>query len=371
MKYKSENPVLKSAKQQNAFTRREVLRVGAGIAAASTPVWPLILVPSRARAADRLYLATYGGGYAEALDKAFMKPFAQETGIAVVLTGAADLAKLKAEVMSGSVEWDMAELLPTEVLTAAHEGLLQPIDYGVVQVEELLYPQAKQTYSVSVFTYTGGIAYDQERQPKGKHPLTWPEFWDVKNFPGRRSLRSRPNDTLEIALLAAGTDPKHVYPIDVDRAFKILDEIKPHIHKWIDTAPESLQVVQTHEVDFSYTFNGRVFAANNAGAKLGYSIEQVLIFLNSFCVPKGAKNAANAMKLLNYMMKPERQAAFCEIIAYPPVTVKGLELVSDNIKKNWIPDPKNVKNLTVNSEWWGEPGRFAELTARFKNWLLT
>jgi putative spermidine/putrescine transport system substrate-binding protein len=366
-----ERPVLKRAKKKKGFTRREVLRTGAGIVAASTAAWPLILVPRGTHAAGKLYLATYGGAYADALDKAFMKPFTQETGIEVIMTGAADLAKLKAEVMSGDVEWDIAELLPTEVLTATHEGLLQPIDYSVIQVEELLYPQAKQTYSVSVFTYTGGIAFDQGSQPNGKHPTTWPEFWDVKNFPGRRSLRSRPNDTLELALLAAGIDPKNIYPIDVDRAFKSLDEIKTHINKWVDTAPESLQVVQTHEVDFSYTFNGRVFAANNAGAKLGYSMEQVLIFLNSFCVPKGAKNAANAMKLLNYMMKPERQAAFCEIIAYPPVTVKGLELVSDDIKKAWIPDPKNPRNLAVSSEWWGEPGRFAELTARFKNWLLT
>ncbi len=352
-------------------TRRRLLGAGAGIAAATTASWPLILTPGRARAAGKLYFATYGGSYAEALDDAFLKPFGKETGIQVVLTGAADLAKLKVEVMSGSVEWDMIELLPTEVLTATHEGLLQPIDYGIVSVPDLLYPQAKQPNAVSVFTYTGGIAYDEEHQPNGKHPATWPEFWDAKNFPGRRGLRSRPNDTLEIAMLAAGTDPKKVYPIDVDRAFKILDEIKPHITKWIDTAPQSLELVQTREIDFSYTFNGRVFAADNAGAKLGYSMDQVLVFLNTFCVPKGTKNAADAMKLLNFMMKPERQAAFCEKIAYPPVTKQGLALVPDSIKKKWVPDPNNPKNLAVDSEWWGVPGRFAELTKRFQNWLLT
>ncbi|MBV9734583.1 MAG: ABC transporter substrate-binding protein [Acidisphaera sp.] len=355
----------------DAVTRRGVLGATARIAAASAASGPLILVSGKARAAGRIFLATYGGSYADALDDVFMKPFAKETGIEVVMTGAADLAKLKAEVMAGNVEWDMVELLPTEVLTAAHNGLLQPIDYGVVNVQDVLYPDAKQTYSVSVFTYTGGIAYDTTRQPGGRHPSTWPEFWDVKNFPGLRGLRSRPNDTLEIAMLAAGTPPKDVYPIDVDRAFKILDEIKPHVAKWIDTAPQSLELVQTHEVDFSYTFNGRVFAADNAGAKLGYSMDQVLIFLNSFCVPKGAKNAASTMKLLNFMMRPDRQAAFCEKIAYMPVTVAGMELVSPDVKKNWVPDPKNPRNLTVNSAWWGEPGRFAELTARFKTWLLS
>jgi putative spermidine/putrescine transport system substrate-binding protein len=356
------------ANKSRILTRRKLLATGT---AASTASWPLILIRDQARAASKIYFATYGGTYAEALDEAFLKPFGKETGIEVVLTGAADLAKLKLEVTSGNVEWDLIELLPTEVLTATHEGLLQPIDYGVVNVAELLYPQAKQQYSVSVFTYTGGIAYNQERQPNGKHPSTWPEFWDVKNFPGRRSLRSRPNDTLEIAMLAGGTDPKRVYPIDVDRAFEILDEIKPHIAKWADTAPESVQLVQTGEIDFSYTFNGRVFAANNAGAKLGYSMAQVLIFLNSFCVPKGTKNPTDVMKLLNYMMKPERQAAFCEKIAYPPVTVKGLELVPDQIKKDWVPDPNNPNNLAVNSEWWGEAGRFAALTERFRIWLLS
>ena len=69
--------------------------------------------------------------------------------------------------------------------------------------------------------------------------------------------------------------------------------------------------------------------------------------------------------------RDERQAAFCEKIAYPPVSVKGMELVSEKVKKDWIPDPKNPRNLAINDDWWGEPGRFAELTARFKTWLLT
>ena len=96
-----------------------------------------------------------------------------------------------------------------------------------------------------------------------------------------------------------------------------------------------------------------------------------MIFFNNFTVPKGAKNPGDAMKLIASMMKPERQAAFCEKIAYPPTTKKGMELVSPAIKKEWVPDPNNPKNLAINSEWWGAPGRFAELTERFKKWMLT
>lgn len=361
----------KSDRRPAGVTRRKVLATGAGIAAATSVGGPLILTAGKARAAGKLYLASYGGTYGEALDEVFFKPFTKETGIEVVQTGAADLAKLKAQSMSGSVEWDVVEMLPTETITATNEGLLLPIDYSVVQMGDLLYPQAKQPTAASVFTYTGGIGYDKTRHPDGKHPGTFADFWNVQKFPGRRGLRSRPNDTLEIAILASGTDPKNVYPIDVDKAFKMLDEIKPHIRKWIETAPQSVQLIQTNELDFTYTFNGRVFGANQQGIPLGYSSQQLLIFFNQFTVPKGAKNPGDAMKLINSMMRPERQAAFCEKIAYPPVTKKGMEMVSAAIKKEWVPDPNNPKNLAVNSEWWGAPGRFAELTERFKKWMLT
>jgi putative spermidine/putrescine transport system substrate-binding protein len=361
----------KSNRRPAGVTRRKVLATGAGIAAATSVGGPLILTAGKARAAGKLYLASYGGSYGEALDEVFFKPFAKETGIEVVQTAPADLAKLKAQVMSGSVEWDVVEMLPTETITATNEGLLLPIDYSVVQMGDLLYPQAKQPTAASVFTYTGGIGYDKTRHPDGKHPGTFADFWNVQKFPGRRGLRSRPNDTLEIAILASGTDPKNVYPIDVDKAFKMLDEIKPHIRKWIETAPQSVQLIQANELDFTYTFNGRVFGANQQGIPLGYSSQQLLIFFNQFTVPKGAKNPGDAMKLINSMMRPERQAAFCEKIAYPPVTKKGMEMVSAAIKKEWVPDPNNPKNLAVNSEWWGAPGRFAELTERFKKWMLT
>jgi putative spermidine/putrescine transport system substrate-binding protein len=150
----------------------------------------------------------------------------------------------------------------------------------------------------------------------------------------------------------------------------MLDEIKPNIRKWVDTAPQSVQLLQTNELDFSYTFNGRIFGANQQGSNLGYASEQLLIFFNNFTVPKGSRNPGDAMKLLNSMMRPERQAAFCEKIAYPPVTKKGMEMVPPAIKKEWVPDPNNPKNLAIDSDWWGAPGRFNELTERFKKWML-
>ena len=56
----------------------------------------------------------------------------------------------------------------------------------------------------------------------------------MKKFPGRRALRNHPIATLEAALMADGVAPDKLYPLDVDRAFKKLEEIKPQHHGVVD-----------------------------------------------------------------------------------------------------------------------------------------
>ncbi|WP_163591335.1 extracellular solute-binding protein, partial [Klebsiella pneumoniae] len=51
-------------------------------------------------------------------------------------------------------------------------------------------------------------------------PRSWADFWDIRGRPGQRAMRKFPFDTIELALLADGVDPRSLYPCDFDRAFK-------------------------------------------------------------------------------------------------------------------------------------------------------
>ena len=51
-------------------------------------------------------------------------------------------------------------------------------------------------------------------------PRSWKEFWDVARLPGKRGLWKRAPQTLEVALMADGVEPRNLYPLDVDRAFR-------------------------------------------------------------------------------------------------------------------------------------------------------
>ena len=62
---------------------------------------------------------------------------------------------------------------------------------------------------------------------QGKAPLTWPDFWDAKKFPGPRGYYNAPTYSLEFALIADGVPKDKLYPIDVPRALKSLDRVKP------------------------------------------------------------------------------------------------------------------------------------------------
>lgn len=361
-----------SAARVKMTTRRRFLGGAARLAGGAAIGGPLILTSRKSHAAGRVVVGTYGGSFADALNEAYFKPFTADTGIEVLVTTPAELGKLKAQVMTNNVEWDIVEPLTSEVLTAANDGLLEPIDYSVVKVPELIYPEAKQKYWLCLLVYSSGIGFDQKRTPDGKHPTTWAEFWDVKKFPGRRGLRSTANDTIELVLLADGVDPKKLYPLDVDRAFKMLDKIKPHVQKWIATSTQTTQLIQQNELDFTNTYSGRVFAARREGVPLGFSLEQVIVHLDYFAVPKGAKNKAGAMQLLNSVISnPERQANFFKIISYGPVTRKGYEACDPKLRATWLPDPTSPNHVVADEKWWGAPGRYEEVTKRLKAWLGT
>lgn len=354
----------------SGLTRRKLLKTAGTLALGSAVAAPFVLRPTGARASTSLVFATYGGSYGEALDRVFFHPFQRETGIQVIRSGAPDMARLKAQVQTNTMEWDLVELLPSECVMATREDLLVPIDYDRVEMPELFMPEARQSHYVSTYNYTTGIGYNSA-DFADTHPETWAEFWDVERFPGRRGLRSRPDNVLEIALLADGVAPADMYPLDLDRAFAALDRIKPHIARWTDTAPQTIEMIQTGELDFSHTFNNRVVAAQASGVAAGFNTRQLMIMFNAFATPVGSPNIEAAQQLLGYMMRPDLQAELWNELKLIPVTSAAVDMIPEDERLAWFPDLSTGMHLPIDADWWGAEGQFAEVTTRFREWLLS
>jgi len=322
----------------------------------------------RARAADKtLAITSWGGDYNKSVREVFADPFTKETGIAVTLVDNGDMAKVKAQVLTKSVQWDVIDAPAAFATSGARDALWEDLDMSIIKPGDVV--QAGAPNYMPIYLYSGGLLWDSKRHPDGKHPVDFAGLYDIKKYPGRRVMRALASETLEVALVADGVAPKDLYPLDVDRAFRALDRIKPHVTKWTSTTPEQVTSVVQNEGDFSYSYFNRVKAAQKAGASLDFSFEQTVNSLDYFAVPKGSQNKEAAMRFINFCLRPDRQVEWAIRGYYLPNTVAAMEQVKASPAKAFLPDLTNGKNVIVDAEWWS--ANYTAAQKRYAEWMLS
>jgi len=335
----------------NAFLRR----IGATTLALFASVYS-----SAAAAQENVTLAGWGGITTEATLKGlFLSAKSLNINVRSELHGG--LPGLIAQVNGGRVAWDLVMYGFVDCERAAQDGLLEPIDYSAVNVSQIDKRYAKPHY-VGVFAFSYGIAYNTKKFGASP-PMSWKDFWDVKKFPGRRALFNAGTYVLEAALLADGVPDRDVYPMlktpaGVDRAFKKLEEIKPHVAVWWNSSGQAMQLIRDGEVDMIMLANGRARALIQDGANVGFTWNQAMIEDECLAVPKGARNKAAAMKLISSSLQPEPQARFGTMIDYGPVNqaAYSLGIMTTDQVAQMPTSPANLpKQFVVSPEFYASP----------------
>jgi len=336
-------------KNMLSLTRRHFMTSAAGAALAA----PYIMSSSRALAqAGSITFVTWGGNYRDAIVDGALKPFTEETGIKINVIDTPDMAKIKAQVTTGNVEWDIFDAPGAMAATGAKNGYWEALPDGLLDTSDLAI--APTSDLAPFYTWTGVFAWDPAQyKQKDANPKMFADFFDTDKYPGRRAFRDRPLETFEMALLADGVAPADIYPMDIERAFRVMDRIKPDIASWTNATPQTITLLQTGEVDFSYTYATRVSGANRAGDNLKCSFEQILYGLSYLTVLKGAPNRENAFRLIAYMLQPEVQAATMAGLYNTPVSRGAMNLVPETIKP-WLADVTNPNNVRINDAWWAD-----------------
>ncbi|SAI01372.1 extracellular substrate-binding protein [Bordetella ansorpii] len=343
-------------------SRRSLLKAGGAAAIAAA----LPLRASQAADDKRMTLVSWGGAYRDAVERAVVRPFMEETGIKVTIVDTPDLAKLRAQIQSNNVQWDVFDAPNALGVAGVNAGFWEPLDLSLFDRDDLVVDI--QNNLVPWYLFVGGVAWDPRRYPAGKHPRNFAEYFDLQTFPGLRTFRNRPSETLEAALLADGVAPKNLYPLDVDRAFRALDRIKPKVVKWVEQTPQSLTLLQTGEADFSYSYASRVRPAQASGQSVDFSFDQTIAGFEYLAVVKNAPNKRAAMRFVAYAARPQCQAAFMELLGNAPGSRKARSLMSADALK-WIPDLQSDKVVLMNDAWWTK--NFDAITLRFKEWSLS
>ena len=318
-------------------------------------------LPARA-AAKELVLSCWGGAAVAAYTDSFGKPFERDTGIPVVIDSSGpSLGKIKAMVESGKVGWDICDTSAGSSETLGRAGLLEAIDYAIVDKSQTIPEFAmKWCYGTSAYSYV--LAWDGKAV--AAPPRSWADVWDLKTYPGKRTLRRSMHGVLEAALLADGVPRDRLYPLDVARGFDKVRQIKADTIFW-EAGADSERLLREGEVVMGSIWSTRARSVEEqTGGRVTWTWQDGQLTSGVFSVPKGNPAGSDSMRFLNAMNAPERQVMFLKLLGSGPANPAASALVPPELRRV---DPTYADNMArqivMSDAWYGE--HYAETYPKF------
>jgi putative spermidine/putrescine transport system substrate-binding protein len=299
--------------------------------------------------AQTIVFTSWGGTTQDAQTAFWAKPFTESTGVVVAQDGPTDYGKLKAMVEAGSVVWDVVDVEYDYALQAADQGLLEPLDFAIIDKSKLD-PRFVSDYAVGSFYFSFVLGWNPANFT-GDQPATLADLFDTTKFPGKRTFyKWAAPGLLEAALLADGVAPDALYPLDLDRAFAKLDTIKSDIIWW-EGGAQSQQLLASGEAPIGFFWNGRLAALESSGVDVGISWEQNVTAADALVVPKGTTNKDAAMKLIAMATGAQGQADFAAASGYAPINIESADIMDPAVRAT-LPDAQTAEQVNADLAYW-------------------
>jgi putative spermidine/putrescine transport system substrate-binding protein len=340
-------------------------------AAVSSVAAPFVWTGPRVFGAEQITAADVGGAPGDAIRKAFYEPFEKESGIKVV--GVAHdsdpTTQFKLAVDARSYIWDVCSVTPGQLVYLSQpKSYVEKLDMRAEEFPGLL-PGMVMPGWIGFSVWSNNLAFRTDKFPNGMGPANWKDYWNVDKFPGRRGLYKNGNGTLEAALMADGVPASKLYPLDVDRAFRMLDKIKPHVNVWWTTGAQNTQILQSGEVAMSDTWGARAYAAIQSGSPIRLVWSEGLYSMDGWSIPAGSPRADLSRKFIRFCMRPEQQAIFSNQIVNAPTNRKAYDFISTERARLLATSPDNIRGLVPSDQIWWANNR-DRVQERLQDWLL-
>ena len=347
------------------FTLSGVLTAGAGE--------PLTMEQVKAKLekykGSSLVITSWGGSYQDAQRKAYYEPFSKEFGIKIIEDSPTSISKVMAMVKAKNITWDVVDAGAYKLGDLGNRGFLEELDYSIIDSRDVD-PFFHSKYYMSTISWCELLGYRTDVFPGDKAPTSAVDFWDVKKFPGRRAMRDNPIYNIPLALLADGVAKDQIYPLTeekIQRAFKKLDEIKPHVNVWWTQGAQPPQMLTDKEVVMATGWNGRISAVSKEGAPVAVVWDGAQMVSDAWFIPKGSKNKELAMLFIAWATFPEINWPLSQHIDYGPVNTKSLKFLDKQLLER-MPLTYVDKMIKCDFNWWST--QYQDMLERWREWKL-
>ena len=313
--------------------------------------------------ADGSELYVYNWG--EYIDEDVISQFEEETGITVVYDLFETNEEMYPVIEAGAVNYDVVCPSDYMIQKMRENDLLaelnfdnipniDQIDPAYMEMSQAFDPENK--YSVPYCWGTVGILYNTKllEELGVPAPTKWADLWDER-LSGEILMQDSVRDAFMVALKKDGYSMNSESKDELEQAKQELIDQKPLVQAYVIDQVRDKMI--GGEAAVGVIYSGEMLYIQDEVANLGldYNLEYVIpeegtnLWLDSWVIPKNAKNKENAEKWIDFMCRPEIAKANFEYITYPTPNKGAFELLDEDMQNNKavFPDIDSLKYYEV------------------------
>ena len=293
---------------------------------------------------NELYVYNWG----EYIDPEVIDQFEEETGIKVIYDMFETNEEMYPVIEAGGVNYDVVcpsdymiqKMRENELLAEINFDNvpnLDQIDPTYLEMSKSFDPENK--YSVPYTWGTVGILYNTKKlEDLGMDvPTKWSDLWDER-LEGEILMQDSVRDAFMVALKKDG------YSMNSDNE----DELQQAKQDLIDQKP----LVQAYVID---QVRDKMIGGEAAISVIYYDLKYVIpeegtnLWIDSWVIPKNAKNKENAEKWIDFLCRPEIAKQNFDYITYSTPNKGAFDLLDEEIQNNkaLFPDIDSLKDSEV------------------------
>lgn len=296
--------------------------------------------------------------WSDYVDPATVAAFGKENGVKVNEAFYDSNEVLEAKILTGKSGFDLVAPSISNVGRQIKAGAYQPIDKSQIPNYNNLDPEMLKMmeqvdpgnkYAVPYFWGINTLAINTAQVAKALGSDQLPDNeWDLVFKPEYTSkLKScgisfidSPVEQFPLALKYLGKDPNSEKPEDLEAAAALMKTVRGDIKRFSSSG--YIDNIAKGELCVAIGYGGDLNIAKRRAKESGGNIDIAVltpktgvgVWIDSFMIPKDAKNVANAHKYINHTLNPKVAAQNGDFVTYAPGAKQARELMKPEFSQD-------------------------------------
>ena len=278
--------------------------------------------------------------WGEYIDPEIIDLFEEETGIDVIYEEFETNEIMYPKIQSGAIAYDVVCPSDYMIQRMIENDLLAEINYdhipnlkyigdNYMKMSRQFDPENK--YSVPYLWGTVGILYNKKMVDE---PVdSWGILWD-KKYEDSILMQDSVRDAFAVALKYLGYSLNSTDLDELEAAKNLLIEQKPLVQAYVIDQVRDKMI--GGEAALGVIYSGEALYCQQENPDLDYVIpkEGTNIWIDSWVIPKNAKNVENAEAFINFLCRPDIAKMNFDYITYSIPNTAGRDLIEDESLRN-------------------------------------